>query len=155
MRRDDREITNINEIYDVLMRCTTINLGINDADSPYVVPMTFGCSMDDQKITVYFHCAGMGKKWDLLHQNNNVCVEAHIYERIVMAGTENITAQFESVIGWGKAVLVEDQKAKVDAIKIMLEHYDSSGFPATSCSGLSRVQVYRIELEKVSGKRNK
>lgn len=155
MRRNDREITDINEIYAMLCRCTTINLGINAEDYPYVIPMTFGCSMENGKITVYFHCAGEGRKWDLLHKDPRVCVEAHVYERVETVGTDDITAKYDSVMGFGKVQFIEDQKEKVNAIKVMLEHYDSSGFPVTSCKGLSRVEVCKTELEQVSGKRNK
>ncbi|MBO2516927.1 MAG: hypothetical protein CW338_06595 [Clostridiales bacterium] len=154
MRRDDREVTDINEIFGMLERCTTINLGMNTGDFPYVIPMTFGCRLEEGKIAVYFHCAGAGRKWEILHTDPRVCVEAHIYERVERTGPDDITARYESVIGTGTACLIEDQKAKVDAIKLMLDHYNSSGFPATSCKGLLRVQVYRIVLDTVTGKRN-
>ena len=155
MRRDDREISDISEIYEILERCTTINLGMYAEDYPYVIPMTFGCGPEDGKIAVYFHCAGEGRKWELLHKDNRVCVEAHIYERVEQKGSDDITAKYESVIGFGKAQLIEDQKEKVEVIKIILDHYNSSGFPVTSCKGLNRVEVYKIVLDKVSGKRNK
>lgn len=155
MRRNDREITELNEIYGMLDRCTTINVGMYDEDYPYVIPMTFGSELKDGKIIVYFHCAGEGRKWNLLHKDNRVCVEAHVYERVEQIGTDEITAKYDSVIGFGRAELISDQKEKVAAIKIMLDHYNSSGFPATSCKGLSRVEVYKIVLDQVSGKRNK
>ena len=154
MRRSDREITDINEIYTMLERCTTINLGMYAEDYPYVIPMTFGCALENGRITVYFHCAGEGRKWDLLHRDARVCVEAHVYERIAQTGG-GITAMYDSVIGFGEARLVEGRENKVNAIKIMLAHYDSSGFPVTSCKGLPHVEVYRIELETVTGKRSK
>lgn len=155
MKLNKNEITDINEIFKILERCTTINLGMYADDYPYVIPMTFGCSIEDEKLCVYFHCAGQGRKWDLLHEDSRVCVEAHIYERVTMSGTDEITAEFESVVGFGRAELIEEQKEKVRAIKIMLEHYNSSGFPATSCKGLGRVEVYRIVLDRVTGKRSK
>lgn len=155
MRRDDKEVIGTDEIFDILKRCTTINVGINSGEYPYVIPMTFGCKLENDVISVYFHCAGEGRKWDLLKKDNRVCVEAHIYERVEMIGTDEITARFESVMGFGKACHIEDQKEKIAAMKIMLEHYNSSGFPATSCKGLSRVEAFRIDLEQVSGKRSK
>lgn len=154
MRRSDREITDLREIYGMLNRCTSISLGINTGDCPYVIPMTFGCRMEDGKIAVYFHCAGAGRKWELLHRDPRVCVEGHIYKRVTMNGTNEITAEYESVIGCGTARLLEEREEKVDAIRVMLEHYQSSGFPATSCQGLNRVQVYRVVLDQVTGKRN-
>lgn len=139
----------------MLYRCTSISLGMVTEDFPYVIPMTFGCRMENGKICVYFHCAGEGRKWELLHRDARVCVEGHVYERIAMTDKNEITAKYESVIGFGTAQLIEDRAEKIDAIKVMLEHYNSSGFPATSCEGLNRVEVYRIVLDQVTGKRNK
>lgn len=155
MKENNQIITDVQEIFRMLENCTTINVGINADEYPYVVPMTFGCAVEDEKLVVYFHCAGQGKKWELLHRDPHVCVEAHIYERVASEEPGKITAFYDSVIGYGKACLIEDRFEKVDAIKLMLAHYDSSGFPATSCNGLKRVEVYRIVLDNVTGKRSK
>ena len=154
MRRSDREITDLNEIFAMLDRCTTINIGFNTDAYPYVIPMTFGSALEDGKITVYFHCAGEGRKLELLAKDDRVCVEGHIYERTELTEGGGITAKYESVIGFGKAVLIEDQQDKINALKVMLDHYNSSGFPVTSCTGLSKVIVYKIVLNEVTGKRN-
>jgi len=52
MRRKDREITDLNQIYDILCRCDTINLGMNGGKAPYVIPMTFACSLENDQITI-------------------------------------------------------------------------------------------------------
>ena len=154
MRRTDREICDINEIFGMLDRCTTVSIGFNDLDYPYIVPMTFGCSMEDGRICVYFHCAGAGRKWELLKKDGRVCVEGHIYERVEETAGGGITARYESVIGTGTAERIEEPAEKVKALKFILDHYNSSGFPVTSCKGLKQVEVYKIALEQVSGKRN-
>ncbi|MDO5435588.1 MAG: pyridoxamine 5'-phosphate oxidase family protein, partial [Clostridia bacterium] len=140
MRRNDREITDINEIFAILDRCDSICLGMNDGDRPYVIPMTFGCELKEGRIAVYVHCAGEGHKIDLLARDPAVCVEGHIYERVEMLNDGGITARYESVIGFGGARRVADAAEKVHAMKIMLAHYNNSGFPVTSCSGMQRVE---------------
>lgn len=155
MKESKREITDLQEIFGILEHCTSISLGMNTEDFPYIIPMTFGCRLEEDKIVVYFHCAGHGRKWELLHRDARVCVEGHVYERVVMTGTNSITADYESVIGFGTAELILEKAAKIDAIKVMLAHYNSSGFPATSCEGLQRVEVYRVVLDRVTGKRSK
>lgn len=154
MRRSDREITDTNEIFAMLDRCTTVNIGLHADDYPYVIPMTFGCRTEDGKVAVYIHCAGEGRKLELLGKDPRVCVEAHVYERTEMTDTGEITARYESVIGFGRAERVTEQKAKVDALRVMLDHYNSSGFPVTSCKGLRLCEVYKIVLDQVTGKRN-
>lgn len=153
MRRKDREITDIDQIYDILFRCDTINLGMNGGTAPYIIPMTFACSIEDGKIVIYFHSALGGRKWEILNSDPNVCVEAHLYYKTVQ--TEGgITAKYESVIGTGIAEKIEENAKKVAAFKLMLDHYKQSGFPAESCKGLPDCAVFKVVLTEVSGKHN-
>lgn len=154
MRRDDREVKDLSEIYDILQKCDTISLGLNDNGTPYVIPMTFGCELKDGKITVYLHCAGEGRKWDILQRGGTVCVEAHLYYRVERTDRGGITAKYESVIGTGCAVRLTEREDKVGAFKVMLAHYNNSGFPVASCNGLSRSEVFAVTLDEVSGKHN-
>ena len=79
MRRKDREINNIDEIFDILNRCDTIRIGLHGEKYPYVVPVSFGAEMSGSKPVVYFHCARQGLKLDLLAKNPRVCVEGDIF----------------------------------------------------------------------------
>lgn len=160
MRRTDREVQDLQEIFAMLEKCTTISLGMNDQEYPYVIPMTFGCALEDtspegpKNIVIYFHSAQAGHKWELLEKDNNVCIEAHMYYRTEEVPGGAITAKYESVIGFGKAERLTDPKAKIAGIKTILEHYNHSGFPATSCKGMSKCEVFRVVLENVTGKHN-
>ena len=154
MRRDERAVTDTGEIYDILNRCDTIRVGMNGGAYPYVVPMTFGCACEDGRIVVYFHSAGAGRKWDILQRDPRVCIEADLYYQVARQAGGSITAMYESVIGTGTAERLTAQADKVAALKCMLLHYKESGFPVTSCQGLARVEVFRVVLEEVTGKRN-
>ena len=154
MRRDDREVSNINDINDILSRCDTIRIGMNGGDYPYVIPMTFGSELIDGKIVAYFHSACGGRKWDILNNDNRVCVEADLYYRVEKKENGEVTAIYESVIGTGNAELLTEQKERVAALKCMLDKYKESGFPVTSCKGLPNVAVFRVVLNEVSGKHN-
>lgn len=155
MRRNDRAVTDIDEIYDILSRCDTIRVGMNAGDYPYVIPMTFGCEKMNDKIVIYFHSAADGRKWDILGRDPRVCVEADLYYKVEKQDNGDVTAIYESVIGTGDAVLLTDKTDKVNALKCMLSKYKESGFPVTSCQSLPHVAVFRIELNEVCGKRNR
>lgn len=154
MRRDEREVREKEKIYDILSRCDTIRVGMNDGGYPYIIPMTFGCEVKDGEMIIYFHSAGAGKKWEILNKDPRVCVEADIYYKVTKRDNGDITAVYESVIGTGDAELITEQKEKVAALKVMLDHYKESGFPVTSCKGLAKVEVFKIVLKEVSGKAN-
>ena len=55
MTRRDREITDMNDILFILDKCKFLHLGLVDGDEPYVVPLNYGYTMEDGKLTVYMH----------------------------------------------------------------------------------------------------
>ena len=72
MRRNDREVTDINEIKNILNLCKTCHLAMVDGNMPYVIPLSFGYVMDGDTLTLYFHSAKEGRKIDILKRNGRV-----------------------------------------------------------------------------------
>ncbi len=151
MRRKDREITDFQDIADILCRCDTIRIGLRGGDYPYVVPVSFGFEAANGKLTVYFHGAGEGLKHALLRQDNRVCVEADLFHGYAGSG-DNTTASYESVIGFGCAERCNGEEVS-RGLRLLMEH---AGFPdcdAEACAALPGTVVYRIPLDTVTGKR--
>ena len=74
MRRKDREVQSLDEIFGILNRCNTVRIGFQGDKYPYVVPVSFGAELVDGQVIVYFHCARQGMKLELLKANPRVCV---------------------------------------------------------------------------------
>ena len=75
MRRKDREDLGDENIAKIIEQCTTCHIAmVDDADAgmPYVIPMSFGYSLKDGVLELYFHCAHVGKKLDCIRKNPNV-----------------------------------------------------------------------------------
>jgi nitroimidazol reductase NimA-like FMN-containing flavoprotein (pyridoxamine 5'-phosphate oxidase superfamily) len=66
MRRKDREVTDMNEIIEIIKKCDVCRLAFFDKEYPYIVPLNFGYSYDGAKLELYFHGANAGKKLELL-----------------------------------------------------------------------------------------
>ena len=153
MRRKEREIQDRQEIFDVLRRCDTVRIGIMGEKYPYVVPVSFGMEVVDDKAVIYFHCARQGMKLDLLAKNNNVCVEGDIFIKIEPTA-HGITARYESVIGFGTCNFVEDPEEIIHALKLLTERYGYFNYPLDRCRGLEHLYVGKIVLDEITGKRN-
>ena len=52
MRRKDREITDPEQIRAILGRARVLHLGLYDGEYPYVVPMHYGFTFEDGKLTL-------------------------------------------------------------------------------------------------------
>ena len=75
MRRKDREITGRENIEPILRACKTCRVAMIADGAPYVVPLNFGYTWDDDGLTLYFHSGLKGKKIDALRADPRVCFE--------------------------------------------------------------------------------
>ena len=153
MRIKNREVTDKNEIFDILSRCDTVRIGIQGEKFPYVIPVTPAVEMADGKAVVYFHCAREGRKLDLLRANPHVCVEGDIFVKIEPTA-RGITTRYESVIGFGKCEFLEDEGEILRALRLLVGQYGYAGFPLESCKSLPHLLVAKIVLDEITGKRN-
>ena len=153
MRRQDREVTDKSEIFDMLRRCDTIRVAMRGEEYPYAVPVSFGMEVEAGKAAVYFHCARQGMKTDLLKADPRVCVEADRLIRVEET-PRSITARYESVIGFGECRFLTDEAEILRGLRLVTEHYGYKDYPLERCVGLEHVLVGRIVLNEIHGKRN-
>ena len=69
MRRKDREIRDIKELELIIGRAEVCHIALSDGDSPYLVSLNFGYE-NSPNGKLYFHCAKMGRKIDIITTNN-------------------------------------------------------------------------------------
>ncbi len=153
MRRKDREIQDIHEVFGILTRCDTVRIGFQGARYPYIVPVSFGAEMADGKPVIYFHCAREGLKLELLAASANVCVEGDIFIKTETTD-HGITKRYESVIGFGACEIVSDTEEIIHGLRLLTEHYGYFDYPLARCRGLEHLYVGKITLEEMTGKRN-
>ena len=120
---------------------------------PYVVPVSFGVEIVENKITIYFHCAQKGTKLELLKLNPHVCVEGEIFMQIEKTA-HGITARYESIVGFGQCTFVSEQKEIIHGMKLLTEHYGYHEYPLERCAGLDHLLVGKIVLDEIYGKKN-
>lgn len=153
MRRNDREIRDFDEILEVMKKCDVCRIAMHGGEYPYMVPLNFGMAVDGQQITLYFHGAQTGMKYDLLSRNNKVCFEmdcGHMLFTEMERG--NCTMCYESVIGFG---VVEDvpEEQKKEALDILMEHYPvPAGFHYNEAI-VPHTRVLKLTVESLTGKR--
>ncbi len=153
MRRKDREVENLDEIYDILKRCNTIKIAMYGDKYPYIVPVSFASEIVDGKVIIYFHCAQKGTKIDLINKNPHVCVEGEIFIKIETT-EHGITARYESIVGFGDCSFVSDTKEIIHGMKLLTSRYGYEEYPLERCSGLNHLYVGKIVLDEIYGKKN-
>ena len=152
MRRKDREITDFNEIMNIIDKCDVCRLALFDEDYPYIVPLNFGVDMEEKQLYLYFHCANQGKKLDLIRQNNKVTFEMDCEHNIILYDERmSCTMGYASVIGHGEIEFVEDED-KFEALKILMKHYHNEEFQFNT-NLMKATTVFRLKVLDMVGKR--
>lgn len=129
MTRREQQVTDINEITEILEKSKVVHVGMIDGDEPYVVPMNYGYTFEDGKLTIYLHGARRGRKIDVLKANPKVfyemCCDITPFEGEV-ACKYGIT--YASIMGRGMATLVEDVEEKKSALALLMKTQTGKDF---------------------------
>jgi nitroimidazol reductase NimA-like FMN-containing flavoprotein (pyridoxamine 5'-phosphate oxidase superfamily) len=154
MRRKDREITDFNEIIEIIKKCDVCRLALHDTEYPYIVPLNFGFAVEEGKLTLYFHGASEGKKLDLIRKDNRAGFEMDCsHELVADSKTGNVTMTYESVIGFGIISFVEDND-KLKALDILMYHYPVEKDFELNLTVLPRMTMFKLSVQGMTAKRN-
>lgn len=156
MRRSDRQITDYEEILDVIRECDVCRLALNDEGYPYILPLNFGMREENGKIVLYFHGANEGGKYDLIKLDPRASFEMDCAHRLVTDDDNHTcTMEFRSVIGRGIIeILPDDADVKLDALKVLMAHYHKEDFPFGT-KILPMTTVMKLTVEEMTAKRRK
>lgn len=154
MRRSDREITDRNEMLEVIRRCDVCRLALNDEGYPYILPLNFGMEEDGETIVFYFHGAAEGKKYELIEKDNRASFEMDCAHRLVMDEEHgNCTMEYESIIGRGRVEIVPEDE-KYEALCVLMRQYYPEGADFNKAA-IPRTTVLKLTVETMTGKKRK
>ena len=146
---------------------------ITEDNEAYGLPL----SIVRHKNNLYFHSAKDGRKVRTLANNPNVsivfvgkvkipenCTREQLYEiakdetKAALLIGKVFTTEYESAIVKGKVKLVEDEKEKAGAMRLICEKYTPTKmdyFDMAIKAGLKRTNIYKVEIEEIKAKRKK
>lgn len=128
MRRKDREITDFQEIINIIKQCDVCRIALNDRDFPYIVPLNFGLDVQGEQVFFYFHCAMEGKKLDLIARDNRAAFEMDCDHKFILYEERmSCTMGYASVMGHGTIETVPEED-KYQALKILMRQYHAEDF---------------------------
>lgn len=153
MRRKEREITGIDEIEAIILRCDVCRIALADDNIPYIVTMNFGyCGGAEKKL--FFHSAGHGMKIDIIRKNNHVCFEMDT-DHDLKSGREacDFNMKYSSVVGWGNIFIINDDKEKREAMNLIMEHYTSRKEFTYKEDVFNKTTILKLVIKNMTGKK--
>ena len=152
MTKRERQITDEAQITKILDTGKVLHLGLAVNDEPYVVPMTYGYTMIDDKLTLYLHSAVKGKKLDMVQANPKVFFSMDC-DRMPFEG--RVPCQYgmvySSIMGRGTATLVDDVEEKKRAMSILMKTQTGKDFTFEDRL-VTIVTVIRIDVAEYTAK---
>lgn len=156
MRRRDREVTDLNQIFEIVRNCSVAHVGMVENGKPYVVALNFGYERQGDTLVLYFHSACEGHKIDILKENPNVYFQMDCVNEFITGTKENPCAycwRYDSVMGSGQVEFVENPEEKSAALNCMIRHLgkteDTFQFPEAM---LKKTCVYKLRSTDFTGK---
>ena len=154
MRRVNREIKDLNEIKKIVDGCKVLRIATKDEEGLYVVPLNFGYSCENGKVTFYFHSAKEGRKIDAFKADEQVAFEMDCEHKLVVAEKAcGYSYKFASVIGTGTITFLEG-KEKLNALSILMKHQTGKDFTFDEKMAKG-VTVCSLIAEKLTAKANR
>jgi len=154
MRRKDKEITNVNDKIAIVSKCKVCRLGLSENNYPYIVPMNYGYTYRNEKLTLFFHGAKEGRKIEIIKTNNNACFEIDCDTKLIEAEKPfNYGYEFKSIIGFGKIIFLETNEDKINGLNELMKQLTGKEIEYSFTEEeLNRVCVYKMEVEEFTGK---
>ncbi|MDE7354396.1 MAG: pyridoxamine 5'-phosphate oxidase family protein [Acetatifactor sp.] len=153
MRRAEREVTELDQMLEIMERCDCCRLGLGDGDSVYIVPLNFGWREAEGKVTLFFHGAEDGKKMELLNALPRAGFEMDTaHELVKHTSACGYTFRYQSIIGRGRVTLVEDSAEKLSGLQCILAHYGGGEKQDFAEEMVKRTAVIKLEVEEWSCK---
>ena len=152
MRRKDRQITDISIIREILAKGGVAHIAFFDDEYPYVIPMSYGFEITDEKVSFYLHSAMEGHKLNLIKRNPSVCIEIECDAEMTEGKTAcNYGCKYMSFVGFGKAMILEASRDKTNALKLLMKTQTGRDFDI-SAEMTMNVAVIKVEIDSYEAK---
>ena len=155
MRRAERMEARREEVFAVIARCKVLRLALNvPGGAPYIVPMNFGWEAADDMPVFYLHCAGEGRKLDLLRLDARVGFEmdgAHASRTAMFPARTAISTRASSVRGAWSLSTAREEKAR--ALERIMAQQTGEALPVSPAQARC-VTVLRLRTEEFHCKKN-
>jgi uncharacterized protein len=144
-----KELSDLVELEPIIQQAQVCRIGLCGDKGPYVVAMNFGY----EDGCVYLHSSPGGRKIEMIRADSRVCFQVETGAALREADTACAWGmRFKSVVGFGRAELVEDPEEKVAALNIIMDHYSEKAPHGYSAEHLERVAVIKIPLREATGR---
>jgi nitroimidazol reductase NimA-like FMN-containing flavoprotein (pyridoxamine 5'-phosphate oxidase superfamily) len=152
MRRSDREISDFQEIEQIIRKADVCRIAFANDNIPYIVTMNFGYVTGPSKM-LYFHCAKEGRKLEMMLRNSYVCFEMDVDHQI-KKGIRSCDwgMNYSSVVGYGNLHIVKGLEERTAGLDSIMAHYGGPELNEYDTKVLEHTTILRLDIQELTGK---
>jgi len=138
---------------DILKKAKYITIAMCRNNEPYLITLNHGYEKANH--CIYFHCAQEGEKIDILSENSTVWGQALIDGGYVQGACDHLfaTTHFK-----GRVTFIDNPQEKRHALEVMIKALENDPKKVMETQleeeSVARVQIGRIDIEYMSGKKS-
>ena len=153
MRRKERDVPDIKLIEEIIRKADVCRIALANGNIPYMVTMNFGySSIPDKKL--FFHCAGEGRKLEMIRNNNYVCFEMDT-DHEIYKGLKGCDwgMKYSSVVGYGNISIITDEDAKKTGLNCIMRHYGNEKEYSYDDKVVEKTTILMLDITEMTGKK--
>lgn len=157
MRLSKREVTDIDELANIIASSPVLHIGGKDEEGLFVVPVDFGFerpSTTADPWVFWVHGSSQGRKADTWKNFPEVAIELDTTTGVITGEYACAYSRaYASVMGTGYIYSVDNTDEKLYGLNLIMDHEAPGVAPTYSAEAVKRVAVWRIEVERLTGKK--
>ena len=152
LTRREKLITDIDKVLEILKKSKVLHLGLVDGDEPDVVPMNYGFTYEEEKLTIWLHGGTAGRKYDIIRKNPKVFFEMEC-DLIPFEGDVacKYGLSYSSLMGKGVATIIESSEEKQRALSVFMKTQTNGNFEFNEKLA-SVVGIIKIDVSEFTAK---
>ena len=152
VREAERAVYDREVAYRILDEGFLCHVGFVADGQPFVIPTSYGRKDD----SLYIHGSAASRMLRNLKESVPVCITVTLLDGLVLARSIfNHSMNYRSVVILGKAILVDDPKEKLEALRLLSEHIIPGRWADSRQPNereLKATSVLRVPIEEFSAK---
>ncbi len=155
MRKQERQITDENELRDILTQGKYAVISMCRDNEPYIVSLSYG--FDVTQNALYFHTGPKGMKIDFINYNPRVCATV-IDDRGYVKN--ECGHEYRTIIISGKISILKNINEKKHGIEMILNHLEDNPNiikekALKNDDVYKNIAVLKLEISEMSGKKGR
>lgn len=158
MRRNDREIRDLDRMCELLEEEEVLRLALTDEEGTYIVPVNYGYKAEDGYVSFFIHGAGEGRKAGILKEaaedGREIPFEIDGRCSAQVADSCDASYYYMSVMGKVKISVLEGDE-KIDGLNTLMSHIMPAPEYHYQEQVLQRTMLCRLSVTEWSCKEHK